>query len=245
MIHRHVKYLHGVAKVLLPAVMLMCALAARADDAERLRAKALRFYNNEEWLNAQATYLLVLDQEPGNVDAYAHSIVTDATLADTAGVTDMLQRSAIHNVSTDSVLNAVQRLSMARGESAMYRGILQLTQQQFPWLSRKIERRLLDYYLFRDNGPEIVSYARKLLDGMPDNVEFQMALARGYLLSEEPDKAREIWLQVLDTRPDDVDALLAIGNNLLSSGQREDALPYLQRAYALRPTPYLHKILHP
>lgn len=209
----------------------------------RLHAKALRFFDDGEWLNAAATYLLVLERQPTNIDAYAHVIVSNLMTDNTADALLRMQDAMEANVAVDSLVLAVRNVSFGTGNSNMYEHFLIDARQQFPYMSRNINRHLLDYYVFRDNGPMIVQYASAMLAGLPDDTRFMRLLARGYMLSGQFDLAVATWRRILDRHPNNLDALLCLANYYLATSRNADALPLLQRACAIAPTPYLQQQL--
>lgn len=216
-------------------------------DAEasvtRLRAKADRFFRNDEWLNASASYLLLLDRSPRDVDLYGHAIVCGVMARDTIGAMELIQESMQNDVPFDSVLASVSRISMLAGSSDLYEKILYECRSRFPWMSRNIDLQLLRYYHFRNNGPEIIRYARIMLAGMPDDIGFRHMLADGYMLDGQTGAAAAVWHRILAENPEDYDALLSLGNLYVNTGRVDEGLPLLSRAYAIRPTPYVRQLI--
>ena len=228
------------------AALLLCVCLctfAQSEDYNRISAKATRFFDNQEWLNANAMYLLMLDERPLEISTYSHSIVANMMVNDTTSMVDMLELSMRNNVPFDSLLNSVQHVSMQVGSSDLYEQVLLTSRQHFSWLSRGINAYLLKYYDFRNNGPEIIRYAKIMLAGMPDDVTFQRQLARGYMLNDQPLYALEVWFDVLEKNPDDYDTLIDIATYYENTNEHDRALTYWQRAYILRPTPYVKKKL--
>lgn len=221
------------------------SIAAAKADAEynRIAAKAARFFDNSEWLNANAMYMLMLDERPLDVKTYSHAIVANIMSGDTVSMGNLLELSMRNNVPFDSLLYSVQHVSMQVGSSDLYEKVLLTSRDRFSWLSRGINAYLLKYYDFRNNGPEIIRYAKIMLAGMPDDVTFQRQLARGYMLDNQPDNALSVWLNVLQHNPEHYDTLLDVGMYYEETARHNKAVDYLQRAYDIRPTPYVQELL--
>lgn len=209
----------------------------------RLAEKSKRFFDNREWLNAQAMYTLMLDIKPRQAPVYARSMICHYLTGDTMLAVAGVQRAMDHGVALDSLLSEVRDISLSVGASRLYEDILQQSALTYPWLKRSIDGYLLSYYDFRDNGPMLVRYAGIMLAATPQNLRYSRMLARGYMLDNKPDKAVAVWLGILARYPDDYDTLLDLGNYYMLYGHRCDALPLLKRAQKLRPTPYLQSIL--
>lgn len=228
-----------------------CLHAATATDAadqadadyRRMATKAARFFNEGEWLNANAMYTLMLDQRPDVASTYAHAVMTNVMLNDTAAVSRVIAQSMAHNVPIDTLLNDVHRLSTRAGIADLYERLLVSLRGQFPWMQRSLNSYLLKYYTYRDNGPEMVHYARLMLQGLPDSKEFNSILARGYMLTGQYDEAVKTWVHILAVHPEDYDTLLALGNYYAAAGNMRTARPYLELAQAKCPTPYVAKLL--
>lgn len=219
------------------------AAEPQQEDYARTAAKAQRFFDQGEWLNANAMYLLMLNERPAVTETYAHAVVTNVMLADTAAVTRLFEESMQHNISFDTLLGNVQTLSTNIGISDLYERLLLTLRNHFTWMQRGLNVYLLRYYDFRDNGPEMVRYAALMLQGKPGDVEFMRIQARGYMLQGMFADAQHVWTEILRDHPDNYDTLLDLGNYLYTSGKKAEARPYLQRAYDLRPTPYVAKLL--
>jgi tetratricopeptide (TPR) repeat protein len=230
--------------LILATLMCVCMPMSAQTDYDRTAAKAARFFDNQEWLNANAMYLLMLDERPLEVDTYSHAIVANMMAADTTSMAAMLEMSMRNNVPFDSLLRSVQHVSMEVGSSDLYEQVLLTSRQHFSWLTRGINAYLLKYYDFRNNGPEIVRYAQIMLNGMPESVEFQRQLARGYMLSDKPEEALQTWLKILEANPEHYDTILDVGNYYEAIGDHASALPYLRRANAIHSTPYLTQLIN-
>ncbi|MCI5978038.1 MAG: tetratricopeptide repeat protein [Bacteroidales bacterium] len=244
-------------KTILAALLALLTLTAAAVPAPqsattpdssayaRTLRKALRFMDDGEWLNASAMFTIMLEQRPEEVSNYSNAIVTDAMLGDTLAVSRLLETSMEHNVSMDSIFTDVQRVSTRLGVSHLYERVLLGAGKQFSYLQRSLNQYLLRYYVFRNNGPEMVRYARIMLERMPASVPFRRILARGYMLQGKMDDAAAVWQDILRSDPDNLDTLLDLGNYYHALGRAADAEPYLRAAYRLHPTPYLASLLRP
>ena len=85
----------------------------------------------------------------------------------------------------------------------------------------------------------MVRYAQIMLAGLPESAEYRAILARGYLLSGDDAAAIATWQAMLDTDSDDYTALINLGNYYVTTGDHTAAIPYLQRAMKVRPTPFV------
>lgn len=227
------------------AVMVLAALGAvaQASDYARLEAKAARFFDNSEWLNASAMYTLMQDQKPDVASTYSHNVVSLYMAGEPDRAMAVLGSAFDAGLPLDTLLGQVQRVSRVAGNGAIYEQVLLRAHNMYPWLGRSLDKYLLNYYTFKDNGPKMVEYARMMLAGLPDDVAFRRILARGYMLQGNTAQAVAEWADILRLAPDNVDTLLDMANYLLATGQPVEARPLLQQAYALRPTPYVQQLL--
>lgn len=234
-----------LAGSLMASAQVYSATAADTTEYSRLSEKASRFMANREWLNASAMYTLMSAQRPDSVAVYARNI----TALDMAGqherALEVFGAAFEHGLPLDSLLSTIQTESRNAGRGSIYPNMLLSARERYPWMARTFDLSLLDYYNFTDNAPKIVEYARRMLAGKPGDTRFNALLARGYLLDGRPMMAVGVWQTILRTEPDNLDALLWTGNTLAALGKASEARPYLERAYQLRPTPYLEKILFP
>lgn len=228
---------HTLRHIIIACLVALSSIPTFA--AISLEEKAASFFDGGEWLNANASYLMLLKDNPGDTRLYSRAVVSSALAGDTIAALDLIAHSAERSVPTDSLWTAVRADSFKAGSPTLYVDLLNDSRTQFSWMRRKIDSLLLDYYNFRNDGPGIVHYANIMLDGMPDDVAFSRLLARGQLLSGDTTAAIATWQKILTTHPDQYDTLIDIGNCLWQSGQKDAARPYLQRAYDLRPTPYI------
>ena len=151
-----------------------------------------------------------------------------------------LTRSAIeHRVVVDSLFGGVERASIALGKPAVYEDYLETVVVSEPWLRRAVDLRLLHYFAFRHNGEKTVECARRMLYGLPDNVEYLELMAQGYLDCGDMTAAERVYSRVVEISPDNVTALLYLGNALWDRGNKKAGAEYLRRAYDICPTPYL------
>lgn len=225
----------------------LVAMAVNATDADnqyqRTERKALRFRDDAEWLNASAMFTLMIDERPHVTSNYANAVIANTMSGDTTAVVRIMELSMTNNIPMDSIFADVQRISTRLGISYLYEDLLINSAEHFPWLQRSLNSYLLKYYTFRNNGPQMVRYARIMLSGMPDNIDFQRILAKGYMLSNNMPDAINMWRQILADHPDNLDTLLDLGNYYVTIGAMAKAKPYLDLAYRLHPTPYLESLL--
>ena len=234
-------------------MLLLSCMAIYAFDYATAARKARRFFEHREWASASAMYDLMLDHRPYVADTYSYAIVSAAMRADSADEMRLLEQAMHNSIPFDSVMNGVFDVALASGNIETHEEFLLNAQQCYPWLARAIDRFLLDYYCFRNDGVRMVRYSNLLLEGLPDNIEFMTTLAQGYLLNGEADSAITIYRRVIELDPDNFNALVSVGNYCVSCindapedcvpAIRQEARAMLQHAYALKPTPFVAKIL--
>lgn len=218
--------------------MCACALCAQT-DYERLEGKAARFFDNQEWASANAMYLLMLEQQPHRADTYGKAVVAEIMAGDTVQALDMVPRSMSFEVPVDSLLAEVKRVSFSIGHGNLYEHYLMGIRKTYPWFGRVADNYLMQYYAFRQNGPELIRYANTMLQGLPDNLNFMRMLAYGLLLDGDTEGAVNTWLKVAELYPDNYDTVLDLANCYEAQGKRAEALAWMRRAYEMHPTPYV------
>ncbi len=82
-----------------------------------------------------------------------------------------------------------------------------------------------------------------MLSTAPGNTSYLNSLADGLILQGKYDEAVNAYRQTLAMDPNNMTALLALGNYLLISEQPDEALPYLRRANAIAPSPYIAELI--
>lgn len=214
---------------------------AQPQDAEYavLDAKAARFAEYDEWASSSAMLSLMLDMQPDNPALYSRAIIADGMLDNSPRQQQLLHDALSHGVPIDSVLSGVRSRSISLGRADLYETFLTHIPETFPWLKRSIDAYLLDYYKFRRDPQGIITYAQIMLQGLPDSREFLTDLASGYVLAGDFTKAMDTYRLILQIDPDNLTALLALGNYQIIAGHPDKALPYLTRANEIAPTPYL------
>lgn len=219
------------------------ALGVGANTYERLSERAARSFDWKEWSSAAAMYELMLKERPGEADTYVSAIVARQMIPDSAAAVDLVERAMSHDLGLEKILDGVRKLDFAIGQGDRYGQFLLQLRHAMPWMSRGLDHQLLNYYLFRDDGPMIVEYAKIMLAGLPESTTYLAALARGYMLQGNTEEASAAWKKIIDIQPDNYDALLWLGNYMNLAGERDRAREYLSRAMALRPTPAVKAIL--
>lgn len=228
--------------ILAIVALCLCAAAASAQvDYETARTRADRAFGNSEWATAAAYYNHMLRQKPDQCAAYGPAIVANELIGDTIAPMHLLDQAMHHGMPLDSVLSGVRRCSFQAGQADIYERFMVSAAATHPWLQRPLCSSLLRYYEFRRNGPMIVAYARKMLDGSPQSAKFMLALAQGYLLCSDMQKAEQAWLDVLRLHPGNYDATVALANLYYARGDKPSALKMFEAAYALRPTPFVEQ----
>lgn len=225
-------------------LIVTVALPLGALDYEATALKANRLFEQRDWPSAQAMYELMLSERPDSTDTYAHAIVVAQMRADSVRAVDLLERAMSHSVGVQPLFDRVRSVAFSIGRARIYPDFLRLAVKELPWLARPVERLMLQYYLFRDNGPKVVEYGLLMTDGLPDDVGFLADLSRGYMLSADYDSAVACWKRILDLDPNNYLTLINLGNYYLLINRPDLGLPYLERANNLRSTPYLESIIH-
>lgn len=219
-------------------VLMLFALTAGA----QLRIRAARAYEAREWPSAHALYMLVSEEEPTDATPYGRAVVAALMQGDSTVTTGRIETAMSHGVPLDSVLAVIEHETIALGQSTMYEHELLRTAAALPYLQRPLQSRLLNHYLFRRDAANIIRYATVLLRGIPDNTTWLNSLAQGYLLAGDMQAAIDTWRRTLDADPDNIEALICLGNALLPD-DRDVALPYLIHANELQPSDYLRNII--
>lgn len=215
------------------------AAKGQLTEYERLENKAERFFSNEEWASANAMYVLMLEQQPKNVTTYSHAVVANIMVGDTLQALDMVTRSMTYEVPLDSLLNDVRSTSFSIGRGDLYERYLLKIKDTYPWFSRVADNYLMQYYAFRQNGPELIKYAATMLEGLPENRNFMRMLAYGLMLTDKMAEAESEWLKIMSIYPNDYDTILDLANYYDVTDNRDEALKWMRRANALHKTPYV------
>lgn len=231
------------------AVALMLFFTAVAAECaaptpySRLELKADRFFAQKEWAQASATYYQMLEQRPDVPATYGKAIVAGAVRGDTLAQMELMARAMRNKIPFDSVLSRVKSTSFELGRSNLYGDFLQLLRKGYPWMRRPIDNYLLRYYTYRNDGRRMMEYSTMMLQGAPANVDFLMTLGQGAMLCGKFEEGINAYERILAVNPENYDALLALGNYYYVTGNSVRALPYLQRAQAIRPTPHVQQII--
>lgn len=241
-----------VCTILISAATVTESSAAEKPSYASLAGKAERFYNHEEWASAGALYTLMIEARPSSAPLYGRAIVA-ASMRERPQEEMALFRNAIaHHVAFDSVFASVEHESFAIGQSNLYEHFLENVRESEPWLKRTVNGYLLKYYTYRRNAEGMIKYSEMLLEGAPGNEQFLYALAQGYLLKGDYDRAMTTYSEILKKNPKSYDALLYLGNYYASqsaSGKsaapdsKKLALEYLGQAYSIKPTPYVDRLI--
>ncbi|MBD5183167.1 MAG: tetratricopeptide repeat protein [Bacteroidales bacterium] len=235
-----------LCKLILPlliAVVLPHGVSAAQGVDSALVAKAHLAMEQHQWANAQALYLLLEDKNPDYAEAYTGHIVASEMRGQSDFAVETLERAISAGVAPDSILNPFRSAVRALGQPHLYPQLLQQAAQKLPYMSRVFDARLLDYYSFRRNSTATIEYARKLLAGLPTDTRFLLTLAQAEMDAGNMGAATDAWERVLAADPSNFDALVALGNYLVLNKEGSKARPYLQRAYSIKPTPYVARLL--
>lgn len=224
--------------------LIILALSAGALAADRYEAtgiRADRSFQWQEWPSAAAMYELMIRERPDSLRPYARAIVASQMTGDTAATFDLMERAMSHGLGLAEVLEAVRATDFSIGRGDSYGRYLHTLAEAMPWMRRALDNELLEYYTFRCDGPMMMHYASLMLAGLPESTEYLNLLARGCLLAGRDAEATATWRRVLAIDPDNLDALLYLGNYLEIKGRRDEAAPLLQRADSLHPGPFLQR----
>lgn len=208
-------------------------------DYAVISAKAERFFKYKEWANAAAMYELMIEDSASVAMNYANAIVVAGMRNLPDYQMSVFERSQSKLVPMAQVLQGVRQVSFSLGEAGLYERFLHLLLERQPWLGRSIDRQLLDYYLFRRDADGIVRMSRLMLSTAPENTGYLNSLADGLMLQGKYEECADVCRKILVLDPDNITALLALGNYLLLSRQPDEALPYLNRANRIAPSPDL------
>ena len=222
-----------------------------ASDFQTLKVKAERFFNEREWASASAMYGLMLDERPADRSLYGRAIVASEARHDSSSVVGLMNKAIKYGVPFDTIFEGVRRESFSIGKAELFEQFLLRVKANHSWMSRSVDNSLMNYYAFRHNGPMMVRYSKIMLEGLPDNAAFMKILAQGYLLEGKNGEAIATYRRILAFSPTDYEALLYLGNyyymlageNHNNEEYRANARAYLGKAYELRPTPYVKKLL--
>ena len=234
--------------IILVATVFIQASANRNKSIER---KASQFYDQQEWASASAMYDLIIEGSHPSPADFGHAIVSAEMQNDTTSSMALTEKAASRQIDLDSVFHYVRSLSFDQGMTSLYEGYLLQVKQHIPWMRRVADNYLMDYYTFRNNGPMMISYSELMLRGLPDDIRFLTTLARGYMIVNKPDKAVEVFSHILQLDPDNYEVILTLGNYYLElsrdnhddSDSKTKAVQYLNRASAIRSTPYVNNLI--
>ena len=231
------------------AVAILLAIVCPADatagsqqpvrDYATISAKAGRFFKYREWANAAAMYELMIEDSASVPMNYANAIVVAGMRNLPDYQMSVFERSQSNLVPMAQVLQGVRQVSFSLGEAGLYERFLHLLLERQPWLGRSIDRQLLDYYLFRRDADGIVRMSRLMLSTAPDNTNYLNSLADGLILQSKYEESADVYRKILVLEPNNLTALLALGNYLFINKQPDEALPYLSQANRIAPSPDL------
>lgn len=223
---------------------------------DKLNEKAERFVQFQEWNSANAMYLLMLEQKHNSTAVFSRAIVTSGLIHNEKAQIELLEQTQKQGLPLDSVFTGVSRFAYEIGESQEYERFLQLVKNRQSWLTRPINIRLLDYYAFRNDANNMVATGNELLAGTPDDTGYLSTVARGYMLLGDFENSVATYKRILEIVPQDYDALIALANYYYmvwkeSEGtrsqfvdSRDNAIAYFEQANALRPTPFVTRVLN-
>lgn len=220
----------------------ICFGAMAVNPYPQLEEKARRAFSHSEWASASALFDLMLEQQPRVPSTYGQAIVSNAMRGDTVAGMRLMEQALNNHVPFDSIFSRVRQWSFHLGKTHLYEQFLKEARRSHPWMRRAIDSRLLSYYIFRRNGPEIIAYSRIMLAGAPDNIEFLTSLADGQMLVADTQSAIATYRRILVLDPRNYNALLNLGNIYAAvdtDASRRLAADFLEQAYAVKATPYV------
>lgn len=233
---------------LIIAVLLCAASIVYATDYSVIDSRAKRFFNQQEWASASAMYDLMIEQRPSVCENYGYAIVSAGMRNDTLSQISLMERSMNNHIAFDTLFQSVKKVSFSIGQSLLYEDFLLRVKSHYQWLARGIDNYLLEYYVFRNNAPQTITYSRIMLEGMPDNIKFLTYLANGLMQNGQADEAIKTYKKIIDINPNDFNALLNIGNYYLltatSTNDQKIALNYFIRAQKIKSTPYIDNAIN-
>lgn len=228
---------------MLAAVALSATIATAAaqntSGYDMTAVRAARLFEWREWASAEALYSLMITEKPQADSAYVKAIVAASMIGHTETASHLLTQAMKAGVSFPRLMAGVKTVSFEVGAANVYEDFMLRSQRDCPWLERAIDAELLKYYQFRDNGQLIIKYAKKMLSGMPDSVDYLSAIAEGYVLTGDFDNAVASWQKIISISPRNYTTLLELGNYFANAGDKDEAIAYLNLAADIMPTPYV------
>lgn len=219
--------------------VFLLAVVAFGADSEAVATRAARAYAAGEWASAQALYGIVTESDPASAAATARLIVSAEQRADSTAAAPALERYMSAGAPLEPLLDEVEELCFNLGRADMYEALLHRLAQQTAYLRRPLALRLLKFYIFRGNPSATIEYARLLLRGLPGDPQYLNAMGKAYMMLGDTAEALRCYGESLHSDPDNLDALLALGNYYGTLDDAARALPYLRHAQELAPTPFL------
>lgn len=225
-------------------------------DYNKLNEKAERFIQFQEWRNANAMYLLMLDNRNDDFGSYSRAIVTSGLIGDRQSQLDLLERTQKAGIPLDSIFSQVRVFSFDIGEYQEYERFLKLVKHTHSWLARPINMRLLKYYDFRNDAPNMVSIGQELLVATPNEVNYLGVVARGFVLMGDFENGADVYERILSIDDKNYEALIAMGNYFYVmwkaaegtrsqlSDNKQKSLEYFHRADKVHSTPYVTSVIN-
>ena len=241
--------------IFLLVLVFSCGDLLAQDKYSRIEARAERFVQFQEWRSANAMYMLLINSAPNEPKYYSRAIVTSGLLDQEKSQVGLLEMTQKQGISLDSIFSEVYKFAYAIGESKEYEGFLKLVKNQQPWIARNINLRLLKYYSFRNDAANIVAIGNELLVATPNDIDFLLAVGRGYMALGDYENAVDAYKKVLILDEKNYDALLALGNYYYvmwkdAEGTRSQftetkniAQQYLKKVQDINPTPFVSSLI--
>lgn len=228
---------------------LMCAASLiYAKSGVSYADKARRAFDQQEWATASALYTLAIDQDPGCGDLYGYAIAAAAMKQDTISQLQFFDQSINNHVPFDSTFAAVKRVSFSLAHDSMYEQFMLMVQRNYSWLGRAVDAYLLNYYVYRHNAPAIITYSRKMLAGLPNDMRYLTILADALMQDSQTADALATYNHIIDLDPDNYNVHLTLGNYYALAADDDDsrsrAVAHLKKANALRPTPHATALIN-
>lgn len=228
-------------------LLLLCTLLsalpmAASDSYELMSRKAAQYAEWGDLRQALGEYAKMRRAEPDSVEPYAAPMVICSVLGEPASVQAILDSALNAGLPARPLLAACRADAVRLAHLDHYENILLLAQADTRTEPTAVPL-LLEYYAFRRDGAKTVQYADLLLRSRPNDVRLLTARAMGYIDMQSDAEAMQAFRDVLTADPQNLEALLYLGNYLYARGETAQAVPYLRQARALRPSLRLEALL--
>lgn len=229
-------------RIVLCAILIAASVAAFAADT--LEGRANRAYAAGDWPQVKALYAVLAARNPAEPSYTARMILAAELMNDTLTAPHALSEAMSHGASLDKVLGDIETDSYTLGNGTLYPRMLVRLDREMPYMRRAWALRLMKVYSFRGDHERVIEYASRLFNAsMPDAPQYLNILAQAHLELGHYDEAERSYRAALQADADNFDALVGLGTLLCAfnndKARTTEGLAMLQRARAIRSTPYL------